>query len=153
MSGQVVLMLRGTDGLWHEAMCTPAGELVVAGVVGGGTGGTSGGLTDAQLRASAVPVSAVALPLPTGAATSAAQATTNSALGAPADARAAWYDSAANIIQLLKLSVAAFVGAGSRAYTYTNGVLTAEAWTLFGTTRTKTYTYTNGVLTAESDWV
>lgn len=153
MSGQVVLMLRGTDGLWHEAMCTPAGELVVAGVVGGGTGGTSDGLTDAQLRASAVPVSAVALPLPTGAATSAAQAAANAALGAPADVRAPWYDSAASVIQLLKLSIAAFVGAGSRTYTYANGALASEAWTLFGVTRTKTYTYTNGVLTSESDWV
>lgn len=74
-------------------------------------------------------------------------------IGAPADARAPWYDSAASLISLLKLSIAAFVGAGSRTYTYTNGVLTSEQWTLFGTTRTKTYTYTGGVLTGESDWV
>lgn len=75
------------------------------------------------------------------------------ALGAPADARAAWYDSAASLVSVLKLAVAAFVGAGSRSYVYTNGVLTSESWTLFGTTRTKTYTYTGGALTAESDWV
>ena len=73
--------------------------------------------------------------------------------GAKIDPAATWYDAAASVIQLLKLSVAAFVGAGSRTYTYTNGQLTSEAWTLFGTTRTKTYTYTGGVLTGESDWV
>lgn len=81
------------------------------------------------------------------------KSTANTAFGAPADARAAWYDSAASVIQLLKLSVAAFVGAGSRTYIYTAGVLTSEEWTLFGTKRTKTYTYTGGVLTGESDWV
>lgn len=74
-------------------------------------------------------------------------------VGSNADARATWYDTAASIIQILKLAVAAFVGAGSRNYVYTNGVLTSESWTLFGTTRTKTYTYTGGVLTGESDWV
>lgn len=74
-------------------------------------------------------------------------------VGSNADARAPWYDTAASVIQLLKLAVAAFVGAGSRTYTYTAGQLTSEAWTLFGTTRTKTYTYTGGVLTGESDWV
>lgn len=119
----------------------------------GGAVPVAGPVTDAQLRAAAVPVSAATLPLPTGAATAARQDTANAAFGAPADARAAWYDSAASVIQLLKLSVAAFVGAGSRTYTYTAGVLTSEAWTLFGTTRTKTYGYTNGVLTSESDWV
>lgn len=113
----------------------------------------SGPVTDVQLRASALPVSASTLPLPTGAATAANQATANTAFGGPADARATWYDTAASIIQILKLAVAAFVGAGSRTYTYTNGQLTSEAWTLFGTTRTKTYTYTGGVLTGESDWV
>lgn len=101
----------------------------------------------------AVPVAMANVPLPTGAATAANQATANTAFGAPADARATWYDSAASIIQLLKLSVAAFVGAGSRTYIYTAGVLTSEEWTLFGTKRTKTYTYTGGVLTGESDWV
>lgn len=74
-------------------------------------------------------------------------------IGTPADARAPWYDSAASLISLLKLSIAAFVGAGSRTYIYTAGVLTSEEWTLFGTKRTKTYGYTNGVLTSESDWV
>ena len=119
----------------------------------GGAVPVTGPLTAAELRAAAVPVSLAAAPLPTGAATAAHQATTNAALGAPADARAAWYDSAANVVQLLKLSVAAFVGAGARTYIYTNGVLTSEEWTLFGTKRTKTYTYTGGVLTGESDWV
>ena len=77
----------------------------------------------------------------------------NAAQGAKADARAIWYDSTASLISLIKLWIAAAVGAGSRTYTYTSGQLTSEAWTLFGTTRTKTYTYTGGVLTGESDWV
>ena len=138
-------MPMGPNGEWVQQV-----EVVNGGT---GTGNSSGGLTNTELRASPVPVSASALPLPTGAATAARQDTTNAALGAPADARATWYDSAASIIQLLKLSVAAFVGAGSRTYIYTNGVLTSEQWTLFGTMRTKTYTYTGGVLTSESDWV
>lgn len=41
---------------------------------------TTGGLTDTQLRASAVPVSAASLPLPSGAATSAKQDTGNTSL-------------------------------------------------------------------------
>lgn len=132
-----------------------SGRLLVSvdGSAGTGTGTSGTGLTDTQLRATPVPVSATGLPLPTGAATAANQAAANLALGAPGDARAPWYDAAANILQLLKLAVAAFVGAGSRTYTYTSGQLTSEAWTLFGTTRTKTYTYTGGVLTGESDWV
>ena len=73
-------------------------------------------------------------------------------LGAADDAPTGWYTSASSVIQLLKLSVAAFVGAGSRTYIYTSGVLTSETWTLFGTTRTKTYTYAAGQLTGESDW-
>lgn len=144
------------------------GALVVTGGGGSGGGGTSDTTEATQLAVKAAvqsidsktpaagaaqPVSAAALPLPTGAATAANQATANAALGAPADARAAWYDSAASIVQLLKLTVAAFVGAGSRTYIYTGGVLTSEQWTLFGTTRTKTYIYTGGVLTGESDWV
>lgn len=44
-------------------------------------GGSSSGLTDTQLRASAVPVSAAALPLPSGASTSAKQDTINTSLG------------------------------------------------------------------------
>ena len=141
----------------------------LSGVGGGGGGGGTSNTTEAtQLQVlakvtsidnktpaagTAQPISAASLPLPTGAATAGNQSTTNSALGAPGDSRAAWYDSAASIIQLLKLSVAAFVGAGARTYIYTNGVLTSEEWTLFGTKRTKTYTYTGGVLTGESDWV
>lgn len=147
-----------------------ASDGTLLGAGGGGGGGGTSDTTEATqlavkaavqsidaktpaLSGGAVPVSATALPLPTGAATAANQATANAALGAPADARATWYDSAASIIQILKLAVAAFVGAGSRTYTYTSGQLTSEAWTLFGTTRTKTYTYTGGVLTGESDWV
>jgi len=73
--------------------------------------------------------------------------------GAKADARSSWYDSVASSISLLKLLIAATVGAGSHVYGFTSGNLTTDAWTLFGTTRTKTFTYTSGVLTAESDWV
>jgi hypothetical protein len=49
---------------------------------GGGSITVDGPLTDAQLRAIAVPVSASALPLPTGAATGANQSTANSSLSA-----------------------------------------------------------------------
>ena len=108
----------------RRLLCDADGRLIVSGATGGGGGG--------------------AVTIADGAAV---------ATGARADARATWYDSAASIIQLLKLAIAAFVGAGSRTYTYTSGQLTSEAWTLFGTTRTKTYTYTGGVLTGESDWV
>lgn len=159
----------------RELQCDSSGRLIVSGATGG-DGGTSGGLTntelraaavavsgpvtDAQLRAAALPVSVAALPLPVGAATAAAQATAAASLssidtnqGAKADVRATWYDSAASLVALLKLSIAAYIGAGSHAYGYTGGQLTTDAWTLFGTTRTKTYTYTSGMLTAESDWV
>ncbi|MGL5117534.1 MAG: hypothetical protein ACRC7C_19655 [Beijerinckiaceae bacterium] len=49
----------------------------------GGTVPVSGPLTDAELRASAVPISASSLPLPSGAATSAGLTTLNSTLGTP----------------------------------------------------------------------
>ncbi len=78
------------------------------------------------------------------------------AQGARADsgsAAASWYTSTLNTIQLLKLLIATTVGAGSHAYGYTAGALTTDAWTLFGTTRTKTFGYTAGVLTSETDWV
>ena len=77
----------------------------------------------------------------------------DAAQGAKGDAAASWYPTAASVLSVLKLAVAALVGAGSHVYTYTNGVLTTDAWTLLGTLRTKTYTYTTGVLTGESDWV
>ena len=73
--------------------------------------------------------------------------------GAKADTRGTWYTDAVSLIALMKLAIATFVGAGSHAYGYTLGVLTTDAWTLLGTTRTKTYTYVAGVLTAETDWV
>ena len=154
---------------YRPLSCDTQGRLVVSGAVGGGGGGGTSDTTevtqlavkaavqsiDAKTPAAgaAQPVSAAALPLPTGAATAAAQATANAALGAPADVRAVWYDSAASLVSVIKLAVAAFVGAGSRTDIYTAGVLTSEEWTLFGTTRTKTYTYTAGQLTGESDWV
>ncbi len=111
------------------------GQLIVSGSVGGGGGGSSDTTEATQL-------------LVKGAVQS-----IDADIGAKADARATWYDTASSLVSLFKLSIAAFVGAGSRTYTYTNGVLTSEAWNLFGTTRTKTYTYTGGVLTGESDWV
>ena len=156
-------MPMGANGEWVQQVA------VVSGGAGGGGGGTSDTTEATQLQVKtavqsidantpalqggAVPVSAAALPLPTGAATAARQDTTIAAMGAPADARASWYDVAASKISLLKLLIAAAVGAGSRTYIYTAGVLTSEEWTLFGTTRTKTYTYTAGQLTGESDWV
>lgn len=66
---------------------------------------------------------------------------------------AAWWNSTASLVSLIRLGIAAAVGAGSHVYSYTSGNLTTDAWTINGTTRTKTYTYTSGVLTAESDWV
>ena len=86
------------------------------------------------------------------------------ATGSQADQRASWYDSTASMISLLKLLVAAYVGAGSRKYYYGDGTaatgntptkqLWKEAWVLFGVTRTKTYVYTaDGQLDTESDWV
>lgn len=127
-----------------------SGALYVTGGGGGGGGSTSDTTEATQL---AVKSAVQSIDGKTPALSAGAVPVTAAALGAPADARATWYDTAASIIQILKLAVAAFVGAGSRTYTYTAGRLTSEAWTLFGTTRTKTYTYTGGVLTGESDWV
>lgn len=130
--------------------CDAQGRLVVSGGAGGG-GGSSDTTEATQLLVKAA-VQTIAARTPASPATAAGQDATNAAIGAPADARASWYDSSASLTSLLKLSFAAFVGAGSRSYIYTAGRLTSETWTLFGTTRTKTYTYTAGVLTGESDW-
>ena len=131
-----MLVLKDPSGVFREGKCDASGALVVTGGVGGGGGGGSSDTTEAtQLLVKA------------------AVQSQDVSQGAKSDTAATWYDSAASIIQLLKLSVAAFVGAGSRTYIYTAGVLTSEEWTLFGTKRTKTYTYTGGVLTGESDWV
>jgi hypothetical protein len=66
-------------------------------------------LTDAQLRATAVPVSLASVPLPTGAATSDNQTTTNTSLsnidadiGAPADAAATTDAGTFSVIALIK---------------------------------------------------
>lgn len=148
-----MILLRDPSGLYREGRCDATGAFVVTGGTGGGGGGSG---TSDTTEATQVQVLAKLTSLdgktPASPATAAAQTIANTAFGAPADARATWYDATASVIQLLKLSVAAFVGAGSRTYNYTNGVLTSEQWTLFGTTRTKTYTYTGGVLTGESDW-
>lgn len=118
---------------------------------GGGGGGTSDTTEATQLLVKAA-VQTIASRTPAAPATAAGQDLANAAVGTPVDARAPWYDSAASLISLIKLSIAAAVGAGSRSYVYTAGLLTSETWTLFGVTRTKTYTYTAGVLTGESDW-
>jgi YD repeat-containing protein len=75
--------------------------------------------------------------------------------GATAQAPASWFSAAASRIQLLKLLIAATVGAGSHQYGYdANGRLISDTWTLFGVTRTKTYSYTaGGLLDSETDWV
>ena len=147
------IMLNGPDGVWRPAKCDTTGAMVVSGGVSGGGGSGTSDTTEVTQLAVKAAVEAINGKTPAAPATAGNQATTNAALGAPADARAAWYDSAASLVSVLKLAVAAFVGAGSRSYVYTNGALTSEVWTLFGTTRTKTYTYTGGALTAESDWV
>lgn len=83
----------------------------------------------------------------------------NVTLGAKADAvvgygsGAPWYLAAATLMSYLKLAVCAVLDVGSHAYTYTNGQLTTDAWTLNGTVHTRTFTWTNGVMTAKSDWV
>jgi hypothetical protein len=59
-------------------------------------------LTDAQLRAAAVPVSAASLPLPTGAATQATLANIDTDIGATTDAAAATDGAAASLIALTK---------------------------------------------------
>ena len=147
------MMLNGPDGVWRPAKCDTTGAMVVSGGASGGGGSGTSDTTEVTQLAVKAAGEAINGKTPAAPATAGNQATANAALGAPGDARAAWYDSAASIIQLLKLSVAAFVGAGSRTYIYTGGVLTSEEWTLFGTTRTKTYTYTAGQITGESDWV
>ncbi len=78
----------------------------------------------------------------------------DAATGTTTDTRAAWYTASASVIALLKLLIGATVRAGSHAYTYdgSHNMLT-DAWTLFGTTRTKTYTYTGADRMTESDWV
>jgi len=73
--------------------------------------------------------------------------------GAKANTVGTWYDQVVSVVSLLKLLVAATVGAGSHVYGYTGTKMTTDAWTLFGTTRTKTFTYTGENLTGESDWV
>ena len=130
------MMLNGPDGVWRPAKCDTTGAMVVSGGGGGGGGGTSDTLeATQQLVKTAVQNIDVDL-------------------GAAADTPTSWYTSAASVIQLLKLSVAAFVGAGSHVYTYNaSGQLVTDAWTLFGTARTKTYTYTAGRLTGETDWI
>ncbi len=65
-----------------------SGGLKVAIVSGGSGGGGTGGLTNTELRASAVPVSTAALPLPAGASTSAGVASMASTLDA--DLLAIW---------------------------------------------------------------
>lgn len=66
-----------------------AGTLTVSGTVAvSGTVPVTGPVTDAQLRASAVPVSLAAVPLPTGAATEVTVGLAATALGAPGDAAA-----------------------------------------------------------------
>jgi hypothetical protein len=75
----------------------------------GGSLTVDGPLTDTELRATAVPVSAAALPLPTGAATEAKQDTGNTSLGnidtdlgAPADAAASSDTGTFGLIALIK---------------------------------------------------
>lgn len=74
--------------------------------------------------------------------------------GAKADTRATWYDATASLMAHLKLAIAALVDAGSHVYGYNgSNQMTTDAWTLFGTTRTKTFTWVGSNMTAETDWV
>lgn len=76
--GTLSAKLRGLVKILASVWDSAAGRLKVDG--SGVTQPVSGPLTDAQLRASAVPVSAAALPLPTGAATAANQVTAGASL-------------------------------------------------------------------------
>ena len=122
---------------YRELQCDTQGRLIVSGAVGGGGGGGTSDTLEATQQLVKVAVQNIDVDL-----------------GAAADAPTNWYTSAASVIQLLKLSVAAFVGAGSHVYSYNaSGQLVTDAWTLFGTARTKTYTYTADRLTGETDWI
>lgn len=93
-------------------MTTPVGcSSNVDGSAGTGTGTSGTGLTDTELRATPVPVSALELPLPTGAPRQLTRAAANLALGAPAMLARPGTTWRRTSLQLLKLAVAAFVGA------------------------------------------
>jgi hypothetical protein len=80
-----------------------SGPVTVDGTVGiTGSVAVTGPLTDAQLRAGAVSVSAASLPLPSGAATETSVAATATAIGAPADAAAGSDGATASLIALVK---------------------------------------------------
>lgn len=74
---QRMKMIIGIDGV-NSGDISAVNPMPVTGTV------VTGGLTDAELRAAAVPVSAAALPLPTGAATEATLATRTAAAQLPA---------------------------------------------------------------------
>lgn len=71
-----------------RATPVPVDTGVVHVIIDSGGGGGGGGLTDTELRATAVAVSVASLPLPSGAATSANQASILAGIGAPSDAAA-----------------------------------------------------------------
>lgn len=76
------------------------------------------------------------------------------AIGATTDTRTTWYTAAGSLIARIGLLCALIAGAGSHVYGYNgSGQLITDAWTLFGTTRTKTYGWSGTQLTTESDWV
>lgn len=110
LSGVVIYVSAYTSGSFDYEMYAGAGSLGFP----LGTQAVSGSfLTDTQLRASAVPISAASLPLPTGAATSALQTTGNSSLGSLAST----IDSNLN----LRVDVAA-VGGLAQAVDVSHGV-------------------------------
>ena len=74
--------------------------------------------------------------------------------GSKDDTPAGWWSNVTGHIGLLKLLIAATVGAGSHVYGYIGNNLSTDDWTLMGSTRRKTYTYNgNNQLISETDWV
>jgi hypothetical protein len=83
-------------------------------------------LTDTQLRAAAVPVSAAALPLPAGAATQATLAALNADLGDQADAQATDDTSAFSLIALVKRLLGKIPGIGQKTMAGSQSVVIAS---------------------------
>lgn len=90
MSGQFVLMLKGTDGLWHEAICNASGELIVAGVTSGPGGSTDVSALNRETTQDAVRIAVQNIDV---------------ALGSAADAAAASDTGASSIVSLIKRSL------------------------------------------------
>ena len=145
-----------------DAACTVSISSAIAPEpVAGPGGGSSGGLTNTELRASPVPVSASALPLPTGAAAegtlAAASAKLPASLGAKASSASLSVVPASDAVQaggvLASNGVRLPVDSLAQTLGYSNGLLSTITVSFGGTTYVQTLTYTSGNLTGVSQWV